>query len=117
MLAVPLCLCDRGACPHKHMPCLYAAHSVTMAWRGQHPGRGCGRDREEGTLTSDAAAIQLQPQGDAVVPALRTDAHKACEHWAVDLVENNLRGILVGLKCLQGRGGTNMVTSPPGRKK
>lgn len=88
-----------------------------MACEGQHSGRGCRRDREEGTLTGDAAAIQLQPQGDAVVPALGTDAHEACEHRAVDLVENDLRGILVGLKCLQGRRGTNMVTSSPGRKK
>lgn len=69
------------------------------------------------TLTGDAAAIQLQPQGDAVVPALGTDAHEACEHRAVDLVENHLCGVLVGLKCLQDRGGTNMVMSFPGREK
>lgn len=54
-------------------------------------------------LTGDAAAIQLQPQGNAVVPTLGTDAHKACEHWAVDLVENHLCGILIGLKRLQYR--------------
>lgn len=68
-------------------------------------------------LTGDAAAIQLQPQGDAVVPALGTDAHKACEHWAVDLVENHLRGVLIGLKRLQGRGERNTVMSSWGRKK
>lgn len=100
----------------------HASHSVTIpttsshdSGKGQHPRTGCWRDREEhwsqgeeGTLTSDAAAIELQPQGNAVVPCLGTDAHKACEHWAVDLVENHLCGILIGLKCLQGKGGTNV---------
>lgn len=79
--------------------------------------KGTEKQAEEGTLTGDAAAIQLQPQGDAIVPALRTDAHKACEHRAVDLVENHLCGILVGLKCLQGTEGTNTVMSSPSRKK
>lgn len=91
--------------------------AVTASLRGgSTPGQAAGRmegmaEGKRGILTGDAAAIQLQPQGNAVVPGLGTDAHKTCEHWAVDLVENHLRGILVGLKCLQGRGDRNTIMS------
>lgn len=51
-------------------------------------------------LTCDPAAEELQPQGDARVPGLGPDPDKPGQQRRVQLVENHLCCIVVGLKHL-----------------
>lgn len=79
---------------------------------GQRAGRG---SRAQGTisspallgrpLTCDPAAEELQPQGNAGVPGLGPDPDEPGQERRVQLVQNHLRGIVVGLEYLQRKTG------------
>lgn len=52
-------------------------------------------------LTCDPAAEQLQAQGDACVPALRADPDEPGQQRRVQLVEDHLGGVAIGLEHLE----------------
>lgn len=66
--------------------------------REQSPGHN--PISREPHLTCDPAAKELQPEGDARVPGLRADPDEPRQQWGVQLVQNHLCRIIVGLEYL-----------------
>lgn len=53
------------------------------------------------TSTCNLASIELKPQGNAILPGLRSDPNKASQHWLWDSVQNHFSRVCVGVKNLE----------------
>lgn len=58
-------------------------------------------------LTCDPAAEELKPQGDAGVPGLGPDPDEPGQQRRVQLVQNHLGGVVVGLEHLERKTGNH----------
>jgi len=57
------------------------------------------------THTCNLASVELEAQGDAVPPSLRSDANKPGQDWLRDAVQNHLGWVCVGVENLGRRRG------------
>lgn len=64
------------------------------------------RVKASSLLTCDLAAVELEAQGNAVLPGLRSDPHEASQDGLRDPVEHHLGGVGVGVENLPGRSET-----------
>lgn len=55
--------------------------------------------------TCDLTAIELKAQSNAVLPSLGSDSHESSQDGLRDPVQDNFRGVCVGVENLQRRNG------------
>lgn len=80
------------------LPCFHKSESHEET--AQEKSEKLYRGRRFIVLTRDLTAVELEPQRDAVLPRLRSDSYEAGQDRLRDPIENNLRGISVGVENL-----------------
>lgn len=75
-------------------------HKLDECKAGKKKGNITVRHRHTHTHTCNLASVDLEAQGDAVLPGLRSDADKACQNRLRDPVQNHLSWVCVCVENL-----------------
>lgn len=90
--------------PPSHLPQITSTAKKKSKMCPDHMRRA--RVKASSLLTCNLAAVELEAQGDAVLPGLRSDPHEANQDGLRDPVEHHLGGVGVGVENLRRRSET-----------